>query len=282
MSNEQQLQQLFTAFDLSAREQMVFEGLMGRGFQPASSLAKALALARNTCRNVLERLVEIGLVARSRRANMHLYRIESLKVLEGALTERHRQIERTLQARLKALQSLEPLFVRFNRVTQKPTVQFYDGLEGAQRVYEDTLTAQETIRGWASFDANVKALPDYFRTYYRRRASRGISIRLIHPDTPLARIRTARNKAELRMSAAVPESILSLHPEIQVYDNKISLVSWEDEFGVLIESEQLARGLKSIFELSFSLALERPWERTVLPTTTGGQSMKAKRKRGEK
>ncbi len=260
---EPALNELFSAFNLSQREQLVFETLLRRGAQPASRVAKVVSLPRNTTRNILDRLMEHGLVARSKRSNSHLYRVESLLALKRNLSIQLQQYERRIKKQLRSVATLEPLFNRFVQSPKKPMVHIYEGLDGAERVYEDTLTAKETIRAWASFDANTKALPHYFQDYYRRRASRGIHLHSIHPDTPLARQRMKCNRAEKRKCVLLPESDFAIRPEVQVYDNKINLVSWEDRIGILIESAELAEGLKNIFDLCFALAvsnqcLEKP------------------------
>ncbi len=129
-------------------------------------------------------------------------------------------------------------------------MRIYDVWAGLKRVYDDTLNSSTEICSWGSFDANSRSLPQYFRTYYRRRAKRGISMRSIHPDTPLARKHHKNDTQELRKSYLVHSDCFSLSPEIQVYDNKINLVSWRDRLGIIIESDELAAGLRSIFNLS--------------------------------
>ena len=260
-SAEKSLNQLIAGLELSDKEQAVFEILIGRGSQPASRIAKSLSLPRNTTRNILDRLVDQGFVARGKKANSHLYRVESVNALQRNLEERQRNSQSKFKRQAQVLKQLEPFISKAGDPSKKPSVAFYEGLDGMERVYEDTLTSKEEIRAWASFDANSKALPEYFRSYYKRRAAKKIAIRSIHPDTALSRVRHAADKKERRTSVLVPESLFSITPEIQVYDNKINLVSWNDKIGVLIESEELATALKNIFELSFSLAKKNSREK---------------------
>ncbi|MCB0340093.1 MAG: hypothetical protein KDD53_10840, partial [Bdellovibrionales bacterium] len=123
-----------------------------------------------------------------------------------------------------------------------------------QKVYEDTLTAKSGLRAWASFDANQEALPRYFPNYYKRRVKRKIPMKSIHPDTPLAREDTVENKRFLRKSVLVPKKKFDIIPEIQIYDNKVNIVSWRDKLGIIIESQEIANALTAIFELCYGSA----------------------------
>jgi len=136
----------------------------------------------------------------------------------------------------------------------KPKVQFFEGSEGIETAYEDTLSSSETIRAFASIEDMHKVLPHYFPDYYRRRAERGIGIRAIFPDTPAARERTRFNKDEKREALLVPKDLYAFSPEINIYDNKIVFMSLIEKFALIIESPELADALKNAFELSWQAA----------------------------
>jgi hypothetical protein len=128
---------------------------------------------------------------------------------------------------------------------------FYEGVDGLKYIYEDTLHAQEPIRAWASIDDMHAEIPNYFPRYYRRRAEKGISIRAIFPDTPGSIERVAHDAEEARESLLVPESEYSFHPEINVFDNKVTIASLREKLGIIIESAEIADAMKKIFELAW-------------------------------
>ena len=78
----------------------------------------------------------------------------------------------------------------------------------------------------------------------------------IHPDGPIAREHLQWATEELRTSALVPKTIFDIRPEIQMYDNKVNIVSWKEKLGIIIESQEIADAMKAIFELSFRAAKE--------------------------
>ena len=136
----------------------------------------------------------------------------------------------------------------------RPRITFYEGLAGLEKVYEDTLTSKEGLRSWASYDPLMEFKPDYFNTYFKRRAKKHIAMKSIHPDTPDAREGQARDAQELRQSALVPADRFNWAPEIQVYENKINITSWKEKLGIIIESQEIADAMKVIFDLSYEAA----------------------------
>ena len=79
-------------------------------------------------------------------------------------------------------------------------------------------------------------------------------MRSIHPDSALASASHQRDRSEHRVSRLVPAGRFAVKPEIQVYNNKVNIVSWPDRLGLIIESQDIADALRSIFELSFESA----------------------------
>ncbi|MDE2079677.1 MAG: hypothetical protein KGI73_04840, partial [Patescibacteria group bacterium] len=136
----------------------------------------------------------------------------------------------------------------------RPQVKFYEGTDGLKSVYEDTLTAHEPIRAYAAIEYMHEALGSYFPTYYKRRASKGISIKAIFPNTSLSQERVSHNKEELRETALVPIEKFGFYPEINIYDNKVMIASWREKLGIIIESAEIADAMKKIFELAWSEA----------------------------
>ena len=138
----------------------------------------------------------------------------------------------------------------------RPKIRFYEGTDGLQYVYEDTLTSSEGIRAYATVDDMHKALPTYFPEYYKRRAEKNISIRAIIPETLMGRERKVNDIEEKRETAFVPAGEYYFSPEINIYDNKVMIASWREKLGIIIESEEIADAMKKIYELAWKGAKE--------------------------
>lgn len=245
--------ELAHALGLKEAEVEVFNAIIGRGSQPATRIAKWCGRARNTVRGILDKLVHDGYVIRTRRGNVHLYAVESAQGISKVLRSKMELVRHEMLDRLKSVEKFADI-LQEKSFSRRPRITFYEGFDGLVKVYEDTLTSSETLRSWGSFDANQDALPQYFKNYYKRRAGRKIHMRSIHPDTPLARNRARRDRAELRKSVLVDARRFNIQPEIQIYEHKINIVSWKEKLGIIIESEEIANAMKQIFELCFEKA----------------------------
>lgn len=250
------LEMILRPFALSEAERKIFSKLVELGMQPASYVATSCEMPRNTVRGILDGLVRKGLLVVTRRANAQYYSVERKEALLRALKLRKDALEQELELQIEALEqfgdSLAP-----KAGSARPRITFYDGYKGLERVYEDSLTATSGLRSWGSFDANQEALPKYFKNYYKRRASRGIKMRSIHPDSALAKRHQANDAKELRECRLVPIKKFNWTPEIQMYDNKVNIVSWRDKMGIIIESQEIADALKSIFDFCFECAARK-------------------------
>lgn len=251
------LKEIFEAFHFSVKESTVVQCLLELGIQRASSVASYCEMPRNTVRGILDKLTASGFLICTRRGNTHFYGVERPEALRRSLEVRRESVIEEVTHQLAALDNAGYLITRAGQPGSRPKVTFYEGFEGLRRVYEDTLDAKEGLRSWGSFDVNQDALPKYFKTYYKRRARRGVRMTSIHPDSSLAREHHRNDARELRQSVLVDQKKFNLSPEIQVYDNKINIVSWRDKLGIIIESQEIAHAMKAIFDLCLEGAAKK-------------------------
>lgn len=248
------LTQLFQSFNLDAKESKCIAALVEMGPQPASALSRLLGMPRNTVRGILDALTQHGLLTKTRRGNTQYYAVENADGLTRILRGQQRAFNEETEERIRVIETYGHELTQYRQASGRPKVTFYEGMSGLERVYEDTLIAKTGLRSWGSYDANKEALPSYFQTYYQRRTKKGIPMKSIHPDTALSRAHQKNDRRELRTSALVPKTVFDLKPEIQVYDDKINIVSWRDKFGIIIESQEIADAVRLIFELSYDAA----------------------------
>jgi len=64
----------------------------------------------------------------------------------------------------------------------KPKVQLFEGTQGLKSAYEDMLETKDDIRTYASMEDMHSVLPEYFPKYYKRRAEKGVHMRVIFPE----------------------------------------------------------------------------------------------------
>ena len=245
------LTNLLRSFRLTGKEITIFTRALELGPQPASRIARVCEMPRNTVRSILDGLVKKGLMVKTMRANAQYYATEKKEHLVRALKFKKVHMVEEIENQIQLLESYGDELSARHWAKSRPRITFYEGITGLEKVYEDTLTAKTGLKSWASTDDMLAAMPKYFTSYFKRRATKGIPMRSIHPDTGLAKDITKRNRAELRESALVPSGKFSWTPEVQIYNNKVNITSWKEKLGIIIESEEIADAMRAFFDLSF-------------------------------
>ncbi len=234
----------------SVKEASVYLALLELGKRTVSPIARAADINRTTVYDILDSLVAKGLVSVSGKEPLQEYVAESPDKLVKLMQE---QLKKD-QVHLEQAQNLVPQLKSLHNVSDRPKIMFYEGLEGLQQVYEDTLTSHEPIRGYANVQEMHKGLPEYFPKYYKRRAQKGIKIRAILSSNESGKDRAAKDNEELRDTALIPADKYNFIPEIDIYDNKVMIASWREKLGIIIESQEIADAMKTIYELAWKEA----------------------------
>ncbi len=234
----------------SQKEASVYLALLELGKRTVSPIARSANINRTTVYDILASLIAKGLVSVSGKEPLQEYVAESP---EKVLRLIQKEVE-DKQENLKIAGELVPQLKSIYNVSDRPKVRFYEGKEGLQQVYEDTLTSHETILAYANVKEMHSALPDYFPKYYKRRTNHGVRIRAIVPSNKEGAERTSKDNEEARESALVPEDKVYFSPEINIYDNKVMIASWKEKLGIIIESKEISDAMKTIYELAWSEA----------------------------
>lgn len=244
---ENLLQISLVSLGLSDKESSVYLALLELGRSTVSKISRKAEVNRATGYVILDSLVNMGLAHISGKEPKQEYTAESPDNLVRLLREKKMKAE-------KALATAESLALELKSIQKKeerPQVKFYEGVDGMKQVYEDTLTSSETIRAFASVEDVHSLFGNYFPTYYKRRAGKGISIRAVFPDTPASIERATHDAEESRESVLVPNGKYPFHPEVNIYDNKTMIASWREKLGIIIESKEVADAMKTVFELAW-------------------------------
>ncbi len=236
------------AIGFSSKEACVYLALLKLGRGTVTKIAREARILRTTTYDVLNSLFNKGLVTLSGKEPKHEYVAESPSKIKSFL-------EDILEAKKGELEEAEsnliPQLKSVYNFSARPKVMFYEGTAGMEQVYEDTLTSHETIRAYANVNEMHAALPKYFPQYYKRRSAKGISIKAILPSNEAGINRAKKDKEEFRESALVPADKYYFSPEINIYDNKVMIASWKEKLGIIIESQEIADAMKTIFELAW-------------------------------
>jgi sugar-specific transcriptional regulator TrmB len=232
------------------KEISIYLSLLEIGRGTVAEISRKASINRPTGYHILAGLEGKGLVKISGKEPKQEFVAESPDKIETLILAKIKEDEE----RLVQVRSLIPELKSIHNIDDRPKIMFYEGKEGLQKVYEDTLTSHEEIRAYASVEDIKPTLPHYFPEYYKRRTRKGIPIRAIFPESADARERASLDKDEMRQSLIIPSEQFGFHPEINIYDNKIMIASWREKLGIIIESAEIADAMKKIFELAWAEA----------------------------
>lgn len=236
---------------LDAKQSQLYVSGLQMGTAPASDYAKATGINRITAYNLLEEMVHKGTftMVRKMRAKWYAPVAPEFVALEA------RKNADALERVLPELRSLQGAKYR------KPRVRFFEGWEGVRHVYDDTLTASGELLNFANSAVVRKFWPKYDEEYVEQRVKHGIHLRGIAPDDATGRRVHGEDRERLREIRLVPASDFDFQNEINIYDHKVAICSFDsglrgdkDMFGVIIESKEVAETQRQIFEMAWRYA----------------------------
>jgi len=236
---------------LDAKQSQLYVAGLQLGSAPASEYAKTTNINRITSYNLLEEMVHRGYFTVMRKVRAKWY---APVAPEFVALEARNNVE-ALERVLPELRSLQGAKYR------KPRVRFFEGWEGVRHVYDDTLTAKSALLNFANSAVVRKFWPHYDEEYVQERVKRGISLRGIAPDDEAGRLVHGEDRKRLREIRLVPAKDFDFTNEINIYDHKVAICSFNsgfrgdrDVFGVIIESKEVAETQRQIFEMAWRYA----------------------------
>lgn len=244
---------------LSEKEATMYITLLRYGTQTITLLGRKAGFNRGTAYVILHALLNKGLAIKSHKAKVQYFSPLNPKQLISYLDHKNQEIN--LQK--EKIQSMMGQFTAIiNPLSSKPKVQFFDGIEGARQVLEDTLTSKDkTLRAFLSiFDISELLGPDFFDEYTTKRVKKGYklnAIRTLEKDRlAMAQYthskRYMTSKKERREIRYVADE-LAFPITMYMYDDKLAVISSKAEnFALIIESKELAGMQKNLFQLIWS------------------------------
>lgn len=235
------------------KEASVYLALLELGPSTTSEISKHAKINRTTGYDILESLINDGLINPIGETKVQKFVAENPDKVIVFLENKIKGGEE----RLKQAYNLLPELFSIYNTEEKPKVKYYEGTDRIKEAFEDTLTANIEIVGYAvGTDAFEAVGEDYLRDYFKRRVLKNIKVRVIAPDDPDTLKVTAKDKEELRESYIVPRDKFYFTTETNIYNNKVLIMSWKEKFAVMIESKEIADAQKKVFELAWIGARE--------------------------
>lgn len=236
--------ELLISFGLKEQEAKVYLACLKLGEAGVTEISRQSGIQRTFTYDILEELKKKGLVSvfdSSGKAKFRAISIESFQFLMEEKFDRFR-------AFLPELKGLE-------KGINRPNVRFFDSISGIKAVLLDTLTQPEgsEILCFSNAQGLYTKEKKLEQWYVAERVKRNIHMRFIAPNNPETMEYIRQDKKHKRQTRAVPAEYFPFLAEIDIYGNKVAIISLDQQepIGIIIESEAIAKTQRMIFELAW-------------------------------
>lgn len=238
-------------FGLSEKEARVYYAALEIGKATADRLAKHAKVNRSTTYVQIESLKKKGLISEYVEDKKTFFVAESPKNLSRLLERQKEEIDFLNKKLKKILPEFQDIYEGGGK---RPAVRFFQGKEGIATLREEALemTGKDLfiIYSYAKFrEVFSKEELDLFSS---RRISKKIKSHIIytHVDEPEPDFKPL----PLTEVQFLDSKLLALSSDILIYDSKVCFIVLErTPGGIVIESEEITKTMKSIFDYLWAL-----------------------------
>ena len=236
---------------LSEKEAKVYLAALEIGRATADQLAKHAKIVRPTTYVQLDSLMKKGLMSTYQEGKKTYFAPESPELLKRLLAKQ----KDDLNAKERDLTSLLPDLLRqFEGAGERPLVRFFPGKEGITAVREELLTTNDK-KTYVLFSygqlLNIYSEKE-LDEYSDRRKALGIHSMGIYLKDE------AFDKAGLDALTErrfLSSQLLPMNIDLSIFDDKTTILSLEGtQFGMIIQSTQIAESMKALFGFLWSHA----------------------------
>jgi sugar-specific transcriptional regulator TrmB len=245
-------EELFKAIGLNENEAEIYEILLNLGPVPVREILKKTALQRSNLYNVLSGLKSRGLIGEKLGgAGLTIFYPETPDKLEDLVAVSEKKLAQSKSQLGANLDALKGLFLLSQ---ERPTIRFFEGKEGIQKVLYESLKAKGEIYTYIDAEGVEKYIKQINEKYVEKRSELKIPKKIIALGTPFAREHYKQTVSSLTEVRFIPPEFKPFQTGMQIYDNTIAYTTLTDKkmIGVIIEDENIAQMHRSIFEYLWS------------------------------
>lgn len=249
--------QELTSLGLKDKEAAVYLASLELGPSPVQPISKKAKVVRATTYVILESLMQMGLITKYKEGKKTLFSAEPphqlLRLLERqqeVVQEKHRDLEMILPE----LQMLTKV------IGEKPSVRYFEGKEGLRAIRQEMIMycrPGDTFYNFTPADHLIAVFPDDEGTHSPQRVSRQIFSKTIFTthSEKVKKLWGSQKAMSLSQRRYISPEKFPVSAGMTIYRNRIGIGSYTGKlFGVVIESDQMADMMRSLFELAWESA----------------------------
>lgn len=239
------LQKILEGIGFGDKEAAVYLACLELDGGSNAQIAKRTGLNRITNYEILKRLEKRGVIrAFLKKRTKHFMAVDPRIVIKQA------------KEKLALAEAAMPEFLAgMNKITKKPRIYFFEGLNGIKSIYEDSLNSKTEILTFTN-PQDIESIlgKKYVDRYVYERVKRKIAVRGLAPDDSAGKHAKAIGEMVLRNARLFSKEKYDISNEIMIYDNKIAIFSGKDKIGLIIENKDLSETFRNIWKMSWDNA----------------------------
>jgi sugar-specific transcriptional regulator TrmB len=234
---------------LNDKEARVYLACLELGSSAVAEIARRARINRVTAYDVLEKLMKKGMVNTFLKRGIRLYDATDPQMVAAEVKRRQRDF-------LKSIPDLR----RLRGDTIHPRIRYFEGLDGVKAIYEDTLSSKTEILNYSNSKEIRDHWPNYDEEYVAKRVKHKIYLRGVSPADEHGAWVHEHDKEYFREIRLVPWEQFTFTNEINIYDDKVAIISYKDKplIGMIIESLEIANTQRDIFKMAWEFAEKFP------------------------
>ncbi len=252
MLNQPELRRIIDqlkSFGCSEQEAQIYLRSLEMGPSSVQEIARRMRRNRVTIHSAVEQLIEKQLLFETRRGKRRLIVAEEPVGLLRLLKKK----ENDLVSLRSNIENIIPLLASLPSIDQNlPTVRFFEGVDGFNRMLEETLSARGELLVFSYVDLFSGLIgPNNLERYFVDRAAKGIHSRLLFPTCPFAE-RVQKKEREYKIQIRTLPKTMVWKSGIFSWNDCLALLSYTQQHltCTIIENRDIAEFFrKIIFEL---------------------------------
>lgn len=243
---------------LSEEQALTYQALLDKGPQKASNLAKWTGVKRGLTYKVLQELESLGLVEKKEPPTgiATFFPLHPSALLEG-ITKKKEALDRSKEM---IGNSLGSLISKYNLINGQPSVAFYEGVPGLQKMYEDTLReGTDMLLIQSPKDRERPEILPLIEQQIKKQVAKKIHVRAITPlveDTK--EFIEKYDEQNLVTRRVVPAALLNEPAQILIYgERKVAITSFEKTMvTTIVDDPAINKTFRTLFEIIWSKTVD--------------------------
>jgi len=242
---------LLLKLGLSDKEAAVYLAILELAEDTALNISEKSKVNRATTYVAIEALKKLGLVSSIERGKKTYFVAEDPSELENLLK---RQLDELEHRREQLQRDMSQFRAIHNRDGKRPIVRMYEGAEGLEaldRMGRDALGASPVVYSIIPVGMVERLFSNQRKSAVQSRVKERIRSKTIY--TRPEPFTEEENKSALREAIYLPEKALNLNGSILIFPGwGVKFFSFEEgsQFGVLIQSKEVAQNMLQIYQLA--------------------------------